>query len=861
MRKQKKSHRLPSHFKPERYKIMLHPDLEKFTFRGEETIFFKLTKPESKITLHVHEVKIGRVLLGARGEKIRPKKILYDAKSESVIFKFAKKIPRGRGELVLDFQGSLNDKMRGFYRSKYELNGREEYIAATQFEATDARRAFPCVDEPAAKAIFDVTLMVPKHHRAISNTHETAVREHESGYKIVEFAPTPKMSTYLLAFIVGRFDYIEAKTKEGVTVRVFTTPGKKHQAKFALDIATKTLSFYTKYFGVPYSMPILDLIALPDFASGAMENWGAVTYRESALLIDPDHSSIHNKQWVALVIAHELAHQWFGNLVTMEWWTHLWLNEGFASWIEYLAVDHIFPEWNIWAQFVRQDLSRALQLDALENTHPIEVRVRHPDEIGEIFDAVSYSKGASVIRMLAEYIGEEKFRKGLKHYLKRHQFANASTDDLWKAQEEVSGKPIRNIMKFWTAKPGYPVLRVSEKEKTFEIRQHRFFSSRFSRTNSKDKTRWPVPLSFIREARRKTERRLLRENVLAIKKAEGHWIKFNAGATGVFRVDYPKNMIEQLRIPIEKKDLPAKDRFNIQNDAFALSESGELATTTALELARSYRYENDYATLADLSENLGKIFVLIEGTELEDGFKKFGREIFSALTARLGWKRIAGESHFDSLSRAIALSQSGKYGDENIIKEARRLFSAHAKSKVRIHPDIRQAVYSIVAKYGGSREYSQFLNLYGDTKLHEEKNRLGRALGFFGVEGLIEKTLKFIISENVRIQDKPGMLAAVWSTPLGREMVWSFLKRNWGFFSKTYGNGGHLFPRIISPAESFASKKYADDIKKFFKSHPAPSAARTIAQVIEQIISNDDCVRSEFDHIKKWLVEQKYMDS
>src|SRR3989344_5642777 len=341
MRKQKKSHRLPAHFKPNRYKIMLHPDLEKFTFRGEETISFNLTKSESKITLHVHEVKIGRVLLRSQGKGIKPAKIKYDPKSESVVFEFDKKIPRGRGELDIHFKGILNDKMRGFYKSKYELRGRPEYIATTQFEATDARRAFPCVDEPAA--------------RAISNTHETSVREHESGYKIVEFAPTPKMSTYLLAFIVGKFDYIEAKTKEGIMLRIFTTPGKKHQARFALDVAVKNLSYYTKYLGVSYQMPILDLIALPDFASGAMENWGAVTYRESALLVDPEHSSIHNTQWVALVIAHELAHQWFGNLVTMEWWTHLWLNEGFASWIEYLAVDHIFPEWNIWTQFVRQD--------------------------------------------------------------------------------------------------------------------------------------------------------------------------------------------------------------------------------------------------------------------------------------------------------------------------------------------------------------------------------------------------------------------------------------------------------------------------------------------------------------------------
>src|SRR3989344_1010145 len=441
--------RLEPHFRPERYKIMLHPDLEKFTFNGEETIYFSLTKPDNKIILHAHELKIKLALLKNKAGEIRAKKINFDARSETATIFFHKKIPKGGGELELKFEGVLNDKMRGFYRSQFEHEGRTKYIVTTQFESTDARRAFPCVDEPSAKAVFDVTLIVPKHFCAISNTYETSVKEHKSGYQIIEFAPTPKMSTYLLAFIAGEFEHIEAKTKEGITVRVFATPGKIHQAKFALDVAVKTLSYFSDYFKVPYPLPVLDLIAIPDFPSGAMENWGAVTYRESAILVDSDHSSLQNKQWVALVIAHELAHQWFGNLV-------------------------------------RMDLSRALQLDALVNTHPIEIEVSHPSEIREIFDAVRYSKGASIIRMLADFLGERDFRDGLRHYLKKHQYANAATDDLWRAFEEVSGKPVKNMMKHWTGKPGYPVLRESDKDKSFEIHQHRFFSSALSRKNNKD---------------------------------------------------------------------------------------------------------------------------------------------------------------------------------------------------------------------------------------------------------------------------------------------------------------------------------------------------------------------------------------
>src|SRR3989338_2676344 len=305
------------------------------------------------------------------------------------------------------------------------------------------------------------------------------------------------MSTYLLAFIVGDFEYIEGKSEDGTLVRVFTTPGKKDQAKFALEVAKKCMDFYEDYFKIAYPLPVLDLIAIPDFAAGAMENWGAVTYRESTILVEEEKSSVGNKQWVALVIAHELAHQWFGNLVTMEWWTHLWLNEGFASFIEYLAIDHIFPDWDIWTQFVSTEMADAFSLDALKNTHPIEVEVGHPAEISEIFDKVSYSKGASVLRMLWKYLGEKDFQKGLQHYLKRHAYGNAQTEDLWKALEEVSGKPVGKFMKNWTSKAGHPVINVKIKNQKskIELRQSRFFSSPISKRQTEDDTIWAIPLN------------------------------------------------------------------------------------------------------------------------------------------------------------------------------------------------------------------------------------------------------------------------------------------------------------------------------------------------------------------------------
>ncbi|KAG8140073.1 hypothetical protein E2320_002801 [Naja naja] len=382
------------------------------------------------------------------------------------------------GTLKIDFVGELNDKMKGFYRSKYiTSSGDTRFAAVTQFEATDARRAFPCWDEPAIKATFDISLVVPKDR----NITDRMPYPDDENLVEVKFARTPVMSTYLVAFVVGEYDFVETRTTDGVLIRVYTPVGKAEQGKFALEVAAKTLPFYKDYFNVPYPLPKIDLIAIADFAAGAMENWGLVTYRETALLIDPKNSCSSSRQWVALVVGHELAHQWFGNLVTMEWWTHLWLNEGFASWIEYLCVDHCFPEYDIWTQFVSADYTRAQELDALDNSHPIEVNVGHPSEVDEIFDAISYSKGASVIRMLHDYIGDEDFRKGMHLYLTKFQHKNASTEDLWGSLEDASGKPIAAVMNTWTKQMGFPLVYIEgeqqEDNKVLKLVQKKFCAS------------------------------------------------------------------------------------------------------------------------------------------------------------------------------------------------------------------------------------------------------------------------------------------------------------------------------------------------------------------------------------------------
>lgn len=816
---------------------MLKPNLDQFTFEGEETIYLLLEKSTKQITLHSVELEIESVEWIHRQKEVWAGKISYDKKGETATLSFPKSLEKGKGQMKLMFKGILNDKMRGFYRSRYEVDGVSKHLATTQFESTDARRAFPCFDEPSQKAIFDVTLMVPSHVVAISNTIESAVREHKSGYKIVEFLPTPKMSTYLLAFIVGEFEYIEGKNKRGVLVRIFTTWGKKEQARFALDVAIKCLEFYEKYFDIPYPLPVLDLIAIPDFAAGAMENWGAVTYRESTLLIDEERSSAANKQWVALVIAHELAHQWFGNLVTMEWWTHLWLNEGFASFIEYLAIDHIFPEWDIWTQFVATEMEEAFCLDSLKNTHPIEVEVGHPAEISEIFDKVSYSKGASILRMLMSYLGPKDFQKGLQHYLKKHAYANARTEDLWQALAEVSGKPVGKIMANWTSKAGHPVISVECKVKSakLELTQSRFFSSPISKRKTQDNTVWNIPINGL----------LMDKKSMVIDQPKNG--KLNAGETSLVRVDYPHEYLKKLESAVGAGQLSAPDRLGLIRDTFDLAQSGGSPTTLALELAQSYVTEEDYTVWSELTGKLAQLDSLLAEENFYEDFKRYGREIYVGVVKRMGWQKRIGEKHTDTLLRGMALLQLGSFGDDGTIKYAQELFK-----KGKIDPDLRGVVYNLVAENGGKSEFNTLLKMYKGEDNQQEKDRIGRALGQFKIKSLLEKTLNFSISKDVRFQNTLGIIASVWRNPKGRYLAWKFVKSNWKLLKERYA-GGHYFTRVFTPAGEFTKISDAKDIESFVRKNPVPEAKRTIAQALEQIYSNVEWLKRDREKIKKFL--------
>jgi puromycin-sensitive aminopeptidase len=842
---------LPAEVRPVAYRISLAPDLTAFTFAGEETIDVEVSQATSQIVLNAAELEIHEAHVLREGHRIPAQSIATDAEQETATLTFAAPLPTGTIQLVMRFSGILNDKLRGFYRSEYSLpDGSKRMMATSQFEAPDARRAFPCWDEPAHKATFDISLVIPADLTAISNMPIVSDTPQASGTKLVRFAESPIMSTYLLAIMVGEFESVAGQA-EGTQVRVWTTPGKKEQGRFALEVACRLLSFYNTYFGIPYPLPKLDLIAIPDFAAGAMENWGAITYREVALLVDPAHSSAATKQRVAIIIAHEIAHMWFGNLVTMAWWNDLWLNEGFASWIEYKAVDHLFPEWEMWTQFLFADSGPAMSLDGLRNTHPIEAEVKTPHDINELFDAISYSKGAAIIRMLEQFLGEETFRRGLAHYLSSHEYGNARTEDLWDALAHVSGKPVKAIMDTWTKQPGYPYLHVDEEppqngHPVLSLVQRRFFLDHDPALDSQDTSLWRIPVG-VKSAAADTPHFTMMERReatvrLPTPSSAGNgspWIIVNAGRPGFFRVNYSAEMWDRLRPAIESKALPTADRLGLESDAFALMRAGYLPATQFLALASAYTAEREYPVWSDLAGSLGWLANLLAGELFEPQLKAFARDLLRPIVAHLGWEPKPQESHLEALLRGMVLHEIGHYDEATVIAEARARFDRYVRDPQAVHPDLRSTVLNLAA-YGGDRStYETLREVERRATLQEEKLRALGALTHFQQPDLLRDALDLSLSPAVRSQDSIRVVAGVGGNPHGRELAWEFVKAHWEEFDRRYGGGGFLLMRLIEAVTSqFATLAKEREIAEFFLTHPAPSAARTLQQCLERIRIN-----------------------
>ena len=851
---------LPHHVSPLKYSLTLTPDLERFTFKGEETVEVEVTQPTSEVVLNAVDIQVqtATVRLGD-GKTVTPGETRYDEPAETVTFVFGSQLPVGRAKLELAFTGELNDRLHGFYRSIYKsaTDGAERTLATTQFEATDARRAFPCWDEPALKANFEVALVVPSQLSVVSNTPIAGESPEGPGTKRVQFRETPLMSTYLLAFIVGDLEYVEGNSSAGTAIRVWTTRGKAEQGRYALEVAIRLLDYYNDYFGIPYPLEKLDHLAIPDFAAGAMENWGAVTYRETALLFDPENSAPGTRQRIAEVVAHEMAHMWFGDLVTMAWWNDLWLNESFASWMATKAVDHLFPEWDMWTQFVSHDVNAGLGLDALENSHPIEAEVRNPAEISQLFDAISYSKGASIIRMLEQFIGPERFRKGLYQYLSGHEYGNARGRDLWEAMEEASGQPVIRMMESWIRQTGFPVIRTDVRREGGKVAVHVSQQRFLYNMPGQDSTVWEVPVSVAVQGGAEAEAQLLsgREGTVAVEPAQGDgWVKVNSRQTGFYRVQYTDEEWGRLIPAVESLELSAADRLGLQSDAYALARAGLVPAVQFLDLAWAYRNEQEYTVWSDLTIGLRQMDFLLSEEPFEEQYQSFARELLEPIARKVGWEAGSGEGHLQTLLRSTVLDSIGSFGEPDTLAEAQKRFQRLIEEPSSLAPVLRSVVYGLAAQAGDGATHDMLRRMAGEASLQEEKVRLLMSMARFRERPLLERTIQMALSAEVQPQDTVTLVGAVASNRYGgREVAWEYVKSNWAEFDRRYGSGGFAMMRLVGITGGFTTPEARRDVDEFFQAHPVPAATRTIRQSLERIDLNIRWLERNRDDLAKWF--------
>ncbi|GJQ12636.1 hypothetical protein GpartN1_g4427.t1 [Galdieria partita] len=869
-------HLLPQTVKPKLYKIQLEPELEfseqngaqekkDLKFQGKANIELEIISPTNCVTLHALDLEMKEAVVELKDSKlIKAQNISYDNEQQTATITFPETLSQ-QVVIHLEYTGTLNDQMVGFYRSSYKgPDGETRYMATTQFEPTDARRAFPCWDEPAIKAVFEITLIIPPDRDCLSNMNPVSEHINESGKKVVQFQKTPVMSTYLLAFIVGEFDFIEDKTTQGIVVRVYTLKGSSELGRFALQVAVKTLTFFAEFFDIAYPLPKMDLVAIPDFAAGAMENWGCVTFRETALLIDPANSSTVARSRVAEVVAHELAHQWFGNLVTMEWWTHLWLNEGFATWAADLAVDHLFPSWGTWLQFVSSTFSAALRLDSLESSHPIEVEVKKAGDVNEIFDAISYCKGASVIRMLANYLSLESFQKGLQVYLKRFSYKNAATDDLWNVLEEVSGKPVFSMMSLWTRQTGYPVIQVKHKQGSQWIfEQTRFLSSgcRAEQT-AETSTLWIIPVGAISSSKPTEIRYFLlkgnKEEMDGVFGKEEEWFKLNANQSGVYRVNYPLSIWEKLRKPVQDCVLSSTDRLGLSMDSFALCRAGMTPTASALDMMASFENETDYNCWVDLISNFDSLHSVFGKTdESRHLMERFFRHILRNIAHQLGWKAAQDEEHSVSLLRPKVLRALVDYKDANTLSTAKQLFEQYIHNKESVVADLRGVVMAAAVSDGGRNEFDQVKHIFETATLNEEKVRCLQTLGLTPHVSLMKEALEWGW-QHVRYQDYIYLVSSIGSNPKGVELVWEYMKEHWNALYERYGKGNFMLTTFIRACTAqMTTQMEADQVEAFYQTKRVEGCERTIRQCVERIRVSAKWFERDEKATKEWL--QRYV--
>ncbi|HLM64969.1 MAG TPA: M1 family metallopeptidase [Acidimicrobiales bacterium] len=835
-------YRLPRSVVPRRYELTLVPDLDAATFAGDEAVAVTVAEPTDEIVLNAVEIEIDDAEVEMSDGTRLVAEVALDAERERATLRLPSAVPAGVATVFLRFRGVLNDKLRGFYRSTFtDEAGIERVLATTQMEATDARRAFPCWDEPEAKAVFAVTLVVPDDLLAISNGAELGREPSGEGRVAVRFADTIPMSTYLVAFVVGRLVATEPVLVDGKPLRVVGPIGKEKLAGYALEVGAFALRYFSEWFGIVYPGDKLDLVAIPDFAFGAMENLGCVTFRERYVLIDPDTATQAEKQAVVDVIAHEIAHMWFGDLVTMKWWNGIWLNEAFATFMEMTCTDAFRPDWQRWVDF---GLSRsaAFDTDALVSTRPVEYPVVSPDEADGMFDVLTYEKGASVVRMLEQYLGAERFRQGIRRYMARHQFGNTETSDLWDALEEETGEPVRRIAESWIFQGGFPEVTVSSEDSS----GLKFSQRRFAYGEPEGDTLWAVPVvaelglggagpagvGAGHEVGTTVERVLLDGPSADLELDQPvAWAKANAGAHGFYRVRYAPDLLAAL---LDRLDaLSPLERYTLVDDAWSSVLAGSTGAPLFLDVADGFSSETDLSVWERLLGSLAQLDRLVSGPARAALAARVGGLIGPA-RRRLGDEVAPGDDDRTRTLRGSLLNAAAVLAEEPAAQaRCRGLLDRFLDDPSGVEPSLSAPALGASATLGDVALHERLVAAFTSASNPQDRERILRSLARFRDREALGRTVELSLSGAVRTQDAPYLLGECLANRDNAAQAWAFVAAHWDEINDRFP--ANSIPRLVGGIRSVRDRALAGEIVAFLTAHPVPQGEMQVRQHLERM--------------------------
>lgn len=835
--------RLIEQFVPDNYQLSLDMHREERKFNGIVTIKGTTINSSSTIKVHAKDLVIESVVLDGKLATFT------SADNDELIISHPD-IAEGRHIAVIAFAGTITDAMHGLYPCYYEHEGLKKELLATQFESHHAREVFPCIDEPEAKALFDVTLTTDPDITVLGNM---PIKQQliEAERQVTTFDTTPRMSTYLLAWVTGELHRATATTKGGVEVNIWATPAQPtDNLNFALDIATRTIDFFDEYFNTPYPLTKSDHVALPDFSSGAMENWGLITYREIALLANPDTTSVSSKHYIATVIAHELSHQWFGNLVTMKWWNNLWLNESFATLMEYVAIDALQPDWNVWLDFATNESIVALRRDSIDGVQAVQVDVNHPDEISTLFDgAIVYAKGARLLRMLQNYLGHEVFQAGLKEYFVNHAYSNTEAEDLWQALETVSGKAISDFMTTWISQPGYPVVSIDQQEGTMHLHQEQFFTA----PHAESKRLWPIPLNAT--SSELPEMLTDRDQSLSLNITSP--LRLNANDTAHFITHYDTAHLARLTDEVRLGNLQPLDRLQLLHEQTLLARGGVAPSAGLITILDAYRQEINEPVWDIISLAIGELKKFVEGDEKSEAkLRTFAADIARNLYGQLGWTAQADETEAETKLRAVVIATMLYGEDSEAIATAIHLYETTVLEQ--LDPELRGLIISTAVRHGSDqRIVDTLLERYRTTSSAELQQDIAAGLTSTRQPDMVVKLLATIKDDKtVRPQDAARWYVWLIRNRDGRTLAWQWLRANWQWVMDTFGGDKSYddFPRYA--ASSLVTREQLEEYRAFFvPMQTKPALKRVISIGISEIEGRIDLIERDAEAVREALAK------